>query len=205
MATNFRNRRGGSHDGKDESNCSTIANDGGEADGGIDEGKEDAVTASNVNDRGNIDTRRQRSLSNNETYYPGDFFIDDFNCGRYGDVETQLANDSLCVDRFEHNDVSIKSRSNISVPGEKNTDVAYERKVSQDQSAGPFFNTGKAHPPRPKMMYIVMSISVFAIFGCLARIYTDILFHERLGVTTTGKRERKVYGIPFCHVKLKPF
>ncbi len=190
MATNFRNRRGINHDGS-----TTTANDGGETDDGIDEGKEDAVTASNEKDWRVVDTYSLESLPDNGAHCTGDFFIDEFNCGNCLDIDTELENDSLCVDGFEHGGTSVKSKPNVSTSEENNIDVAYEGRMAQT-----FLNEEKAPPPpHPEMRYIVMSISVFAILGCLARVYTDILFHDRLGVTTTGNREKSIFCLEtFC-------
>ncbi len=190
MTTNFCNRRGINQYGG-----TTTENDGGETNDGIDEGREDAVTASNEKDWRVVDTHSLESLPDAEAHCTGDFFIDEFNCGNCLDIETELQNDSLCIDGFEHGGTSVISKQNVSTSEENNIDVAYEGRMAQT-----FFNEEKAPPPpHPEMRYIVMSISVFAILGCLARVYTDILFHDRLGATTTGNREKSICCVEtFC-------
>ncbi len=207
MATNLRNCRGTSHDGKgkEEHNCSKKENDGGEADDDgiiVDDDQGDAViipAAAYKKDGGGVDAPRKESFSS-EIYCPEDFFIDEFNCGSYRDIDTELADETFCIDGFDERAASRIARTNVSAPEENNIDVQYEGRMVQDNDADPSFNAEKAPPPHPRMLYIIPSISSFAILGCLARIYTDILFHNRLGVTTTGKRERAIYCLEkFCN------
>ncbi len=170
-----------------------------EDDDGIVEEQEDSViTAPYKKDRGGVDTPGKESFSS-EVYCPGDFFIDELNCRSCPDIGTELADETFCIDGFDEHTASRISRSNVSAPEENNIDVAYKGRMAQDNGADPFFNAEKAPPPHPAMRYIIMSISSFAILGCLARIYTDILFHDRLGVTTTGKRENYLFCLEtFC-------
>ncbi len=187
MATNFRNRRGINP----YSNNTTTANDGGETNGGIDEGGEDADTVSNEKDWRVVDTRSLDSLPDSEVCCTGDFFIDEFNSANCVDIGTELEKDSLCVDGFDHGGNSAQLQPNISPSEENNIDVAYEGRLAQT-----CFNEEKAPPPpHPEMIYITIAISIGAIFGCLARVYTDILFHDRLSVTITGSREKSCCGL----------